>query len=138
MSTHEQSMQACHPQDCTTIASTTLLIKCADAGAEKGVAEQSVRDEEFVNSLNARISSMGSVRDSIEEEEPPLALDSFEDASDQELARRFNSRLEEVAPTAQQPQEILTGTAPPASHIRKEPNGFRLDGSRMFAASLPA
>jgi len=74
---------------------------------EKSVAEQSMRDEDFVNSLNARISTMGSVRESMDPE--PSALDSFEDASDHDLARGFTSRLEEVAATALGPQEHLTG-----------------------------
>ena len=76
--------------------------------AETSSQDQAVNDEEFVNSLNARISQMGSVRDSMQEDEPsPLA--SFEGASDDELARRFNSRLEEVSSAAPDDSVPLTG-----------------------------
>ena len=82
--------------------------KRACGTADKTAAEKSMADEEFVNSLNERISSMGSVRESMDEPEPSV-LDSFENASDQDLARGFSSRLEEVSATALGPQEHLTG-----------------------------
>jgi hypothetical protein len=97
--------------------------------AEKSVAEQSTRDEEFVNSLNARISTMGSVRESMEETEPS-ALDSFEDASDQDLAKGFSNRLEEVAASALGPREHLTGY-----HFVEVGRGKLLDMTAMQLSS---
>lgn len=77
--------------------------------AEKAIAEQSIADEEFVNSLNARISAMGSIRDSFDESlQSPLS--SFQDASDDDLAQRFNERLGEVSSSPQEIREQLTGT----------------------------
>ena len=51
---------------------------------------------------------MGSVRDSMDDTETPVAA-SFEDLSDQELAERFNSRLNEVASSSDVAVEPLTG-----------------------------
>lgn len=78
--------------------------------AEQSSAEQTSADEDFVNSLNARISQMGSVRDSMQEDEEPSPLASFEGATDDELARRFNSRLEEVSSSAPDDSVPLTGS----------------------------
>ena len=78
--------------------------------SESGAADKASADEDFVNSLNARISQMGSVRDSMQAEDPePSPLESFEGASDEELARRFNNRLEEVSPAAPDDSVPLTG-----------------------------
>ena len=51
---------------------------------------------------------MGSVRDSIDDSETPVAA-SFEDLSDQEISERFNSRLNEVASSSDVANEPLTG-----------------------------
>lgn len=76
--------------------------------AEKAIAEQSVADEEFVNSLNARISEIGSIRDSFDET-MSSPTSSFQEASDSELAQQFNERLGEVSSSEQELREQLTG-----------------------------
>ena len=65
-------------------------------------------DDEFVNSLNARISQIGSVKDSFDDSmDSPTS--SFQDASDDELAQQFNERLGEVSSSEQELREQLTG-----------------------------
>lgn len=76
---------------------------------DKAVAEQSIADEEFVNSLNARISEMGSIRESLDEDPELSPTSSFQDASDTELAQQFNERLGEVSSSNQEIREQLTG-----------------------------
>ena len=67
-------------------------------------------DEEFVNSLNARINAIGSIRDSFDESfVSPTS--SFQDASDEELAQQFNERLGKVSSSEQELREQLTGWA---------------------------
>ena len=65
-------------------------------------------DQEFVDSLNARISQMGSVRESFDDlDASPTS--SFQEASDTELAQQFNERLGEVSSSDQDIREQLTG-----------------------------
>ena len=82
---------------------------CNTGGAEPNTQSQASMDEQFIDSLNARISQMGSVRDSFQEDNEPSPLESFEGASDDELARRFNNRLEEVSSEAPDDSVPLTG-----------------------------
>lgn len=70
--------------------------------------EQQTADENFVNSLNARISEMGSVRESLDDSDSAASSVSFQSISDDDLAASFNSRLGQVSSSGT-PEEPLTG-----------------------------
>ena len=74
------------------------------------MTEASQADEDFVQSLNARISQMGSVRESMEDMEP-VANTSFDEISDSQLAEALNSRLSEEPSSSTAPAETLTGVS---------------------------
>lgn len=65
-----------------------------------------------MNSLNARISEIGSIRDSFDET-MSSPTSSFQEASDSELAQQFNERLGEVSSSEQELREQLTGDTLP-------------------------
>lgn len=98
--------------------------------AEKAIAEQSVADEEFVNSLNARISEIGSIRDSFDET-MSSPTSSFQEASDSELAQQFNERLGEVSSSEQELREQLTGNFSFCS-LFPCPAAWQIDLNNMF------